>query len=160
MRRTRGIDQGLSSLSEGKTGLELLQQAMAGKLPTAPLLKALGCLLVEATDGFARFELSATEELHSPVYALHGGVLSTLLDAAMGAAVLTTLDSAKGYSTATLTAHLTRAITARTGKLMIEGWVVHRGSRLVTAEGRVSDEQGRLFAHGSATFSIIERPSS
>lgn len=150
----------MSSLSEGKTGLELLQQAITGKLPTAPLLKTLGCALSEATDGFARFELSPTEELHSPAYALHGGALSALLDAAMGAAVLTTLDAAKGYSTATLTAHLTRAITARTGKLTIEGWVVHRGSRLVTAEGRVTDEQGRLFAHGSATFAIIERPGS
>lgn len=147
-------------VTEGKTGLELLQQAITGKLPTAPLLQALGCALAEATDGFARFELAATDELHSPAYALHGGVLSTLLDAAMGAAVLTTLDAAKGYSTATLTVHLTRAITARTGKLTVEGWVVHRGSRLVTAEARASDEQGRLFAHGSATCAIIDRPSS
>lgn len=160
MLRARGIDQGLSSSSEGKTGLELLDEALTGKLPTAPLLKALGCALAEVTDGFARFELFATEELHSPAHAVHGGVLATLLDAAMGAAVLTTLDAAKGYSTATLTVHLTRAISARTGKLTIEGWVVHRGSRLVTAEARVTDEQGRLLAHGSATLSVIERPSS
>lgn len=150
----------MSLVTEGKTGLELLQEAIAGKLPTGPLLKGLGCVLAEVTDGFARFELTATDELHSPAHALHGGVLTTLLDAALGASVLTTLDAAKGYSTAALTAHLTRAITARTGKLTIEGWVVHRGSRLVTAEARVSDEQGRLFAHGSATFSIIDRPSS
>ena len=149
----------MSSSSEGKTGLELLEEALAGKLTTAPLLKALGCALAEATDGFARFELVATEELHSPAYAVHGGVLAALLDAAMGAAVLTTLDAAKGYSTATLTVHVTRAITTRTGKLTIEGWVVHRGSRLVTAEARVTDEQGRLFSHGSATLSIIDRPS-
>jgi uncharacterized protein (TIGR00369 family) len=150
----------LSSVTEGKSGLELLQQAITGKLPTGPLLKTLGCALVEVTDGFARFELASTEELHSPVYALHGGVLSTLLDAAMGAAVLTTLDGAKGYSTVTLTVHLTRAITARTGKMAVEGWVVHRGSRLVTAEGRLTDEQGRLLAHASATCAVIERPSS
>lgn len=150
----------MSLLTEGKTGLELLQEAIDGKLPTGPLLTSLGCALAEATDGFARFELTPTEQLHSPAYALHAGVLTTLLDAALGAAVLTTLDASKGYSTATLTAHLTRAITARTDKLTIEGWVVHRGSRLVTAEARVSDEQGRLFAHGSATFSIIDRPSS
>ena len=65
----------MSLLTEGKTGLELLQEAIAGKLPTGPLLKSLGCALAEATDGFARFELTATDELHSPAYALHGGVL-------------------------------------------------------------------------------------
>ncbi len=35
---------------------------------------------------------------------------------------------------------------------------MHRGSRLVTAEGRLTDEQGRLLAHGSATFALNGPP--
>lgn len=149
----------MSSASQGKPGIDLLLEAITGKLPTGPLLATLGCELTEVSDGFARFNLVPSEQLYSPVHAVHSGVLSTLLDAAMGAAVLTTLDGASGYTTATLTVHLTRAITARTRKIIAEGWVVHRGSRLVTAEGRVNDEQGRLLAHGSATCALTERPS-
>jgi uncharacterized protein (TIGR00369 family) len=156
-RRARGIDGPVSDVSQGKSGLELLLEAITGKLPTGPLMSTLGCQIVEVSDGFARLQLV---QLYSPTHAVHGGVLSAVLDAAMGAAVLTTLDAKSGYTTAALTAHLTRAITPRTAKIIAEGWVVHRGSRLVTAEGRLSDEQGRLLAHGSATCALTERPSA
>lgn len=89
--------------------------------------------------------------------AVHGGVAATLLDSAMGAAVMTTLDEVTSYATANLNVHLTRSISLRTGRILAEGWVVHRGSRLVTAEARLNDEQGRLLAHGSATYSLGER---
>ncbi len=158
--RARGIENPLSFPTQGQTGIGLLHDAIAGKLPAGPLLATLGCELVEVSDGFARFELLPSAALYSPAHAVHGGVLATVLDAAMGAAVLTTLDAASGYTTATLTVQLTRAISPRTAKMTAEGWVVHRGSRLVTAEGRVKDEQGRLLAHGSATCALIERPSS
>jgi uncharacterized protein (TIGR00369 family) len=150
----------VSSLSPGKTGIELLREALAGKLPSAPLQATLGFVLAEVSDGFARYELAPREELYGSAQAVHAGVPAALLDAAMGAAVTTTLDSVTGYTTATLTVHLTRAITARTVKVLAEGWVVHRGSRLVTAEGRLTDEQGRLLAHGSATCALTERPGT
>ena len=149
----------VSAVSQGKPGIELLLAAIEAKLPTGPLMSTLACQLVAVSDGFARFELVPSEHLFSPTHAVHGGVSSAVLDAAMGAAVLTTLDGKSGYTTATLTAHLTRAITPRTLKIVAEGWVVHRGSRLVTAEARLSDEQGRLLAHGSATCALTERPS-
>jgi uncharacterized protein (TIGR00369 family) len=150
----------VSAVNQGKPGLELLLEALAGKQPTGPLMSTLGCQLVDVSDGFARMELVPSEQLFSPTHAVHGGVLSAVLDAAMGAAVLTTLDGKSGYTTATLTVHLTRAITPRTLKIVAEGWVVHRGRRLVTTEGRLSDEQGRLLAHGSATCALTERPSA
>ena len=143
----------------GKTGIEFLRELVAGRLPAAPIQATLGFELVEVEDGFAKFQLLPGEHLYGALNAVHGGVAATLLDSAMGAAVLTTLDAATGYTTATLTVHLTRAMTARTLAVLAEGWVVHRGSRLVTAEGRLTDEQGRLLAHGSATCALTERAS-
>jgi uncharacterized protein (TIGR00369 family) len=159
--RTRTIDFQDPSLTAsgalGKTGIEFLRDIIAGKVPAAPLEATLGFSLVDVQDGFARFELMPGEHLFNPMNAVHGGVSATLLDSAMGAAVMTTLNAATGYTTATLTVHLTRAITLRTSKVIAEGWVVHRGSRLVTAEGRLNDAEGRLLAHGSATCAISER---
>jgi uncharacterized protein (TIGR00369 family) len=141
----------------GKSGIEFLRELIAGTVPAAPLQATLGLQLMEVSDGFARFELTPGEHLYNLVGVVSGGVSGAILDAAMGGAVMTTLDAATGYTTATLTTHLTRAINARTVKVTAEGWVVHRGSRLVTAEGRLTDEQGRLLAHGSATCALVER---
>lgn len=141
----------------GKAGIDYLRELAAGLVPRAPVQATLGFDLVEVSDGFARLALTPGEHLYNPVGVVHGGVAALLLDSAMGTAVLTTLDAATGYTTVTLTTQLTRAITARTLKVAAEGWVVHRGSRLVTAEGRLTDEQGRLLAHGSATCALVER---
>ncbi len=145
--------------SVGRTGLEFLGDVAAGKLPEAPLQATLGLRLLEVQDGFARFELTPAEHHYGAMNAVHGGVVAALLEAAMSAAVMTTLDALTSPTTATLTVHSTRAITLRTSKVLAEGWVVHRGSRLVTAEGRINDADGRLLAHGSATCALGERPA-
>jgi uncharacterized protein (TIGR00369 family) len=162
--RTRTIDFQDPSLTAsgavGKTGLEFLRDVISGKVPAAPLQATLGFSLVSVQDGFARIELVPGEHLFGPMNAVQSGLAATLLEAAMGAAVMTTLDAVTGYSTATLIIHSTRAITLRTSKVIAEGWVVHRGSRLVTAEARLNDADGRLLAHGSATCAISERPGA
>ena len=142
----------------GQTGIEFLRDLIAGKAKPAPVQATLGLKLVDVSDGFASFQLLPGEKLYGADSAVHSGIAAALLDVAMGAAVTTTLDAKTTGTTAALNVHLTRAITARAGKLVAEGWVVHRGSRLVTAEGRLTDDQGRLLAHGSATCSLVERP--
>jgi uncharacterized protein (TIGR00369 family) len=144
----------------GKCGLELLKGVIEGRVPAAPIQATLGYQLIEVSDGFAKLELLPGEHLFNAHALVHSGVAATLLDSAMGTAVMTTLDAVTGYSTSTLSVHLTRAITPRTVKVLAEGWVVHRGSRLVTPEGRLTDEQGRLLAHGSATCALVDRPSA
>jgi len=143
-----------------KPGIEFLREIIAGKQAAPPIQATLGLELLEVKDGFARFQMLPGEKLYAWQGAVPGGVAAALLDAAMGAAVTTVLDAQTGYATATLSVHMTRAITARAGKVFAEGWVVHRGSRLVTSEGRLNDEQGRLLAHGSATSSLLERPAT
>jgi uncharacterized protein (TIGR00369 family) len=160
-KRTRTVDfddpSAAASAAEGKSGIELLRELIAGKLPPAPIQATLGMQLSEVSDGFAKLVLEPGEHLYGSFNVVHGGVTATLLDAAMGAAVLTTLDASTGSSTVTLNVHLTRAVTSRMARVVAEGWVVHRGRRLVTAEARLNDEQGRLLAHGSATYSLTER---
>jgi uncharacterized protein (TIGR00369 family) len=147
-----------AAAAAGKPGIEFLRELIAGKAPAAPIQVTLGFELVEVSDGFAKLQLTPGEHLFGALNAIHGGVSSTLLDSAMGSAVMTTLDAVTAGSTVALTVHLTRTMTLRTTKVVAEGWVVHRGSRLVTAEGRINDDQGRLIAHGSATYALSERP--
>ena len=144
----------------GKRGIEFLQEIIDGKLPAPPIHATLGFKLLEVQDGFARFQLLPGEHLYGWHNAAHSGVAAALLDSAMGAAVMSVLEANLGYTTAGLAVHLTRSITSRAAEVLAEGWVVHRGSRLVTTEGRLTDEQGRLLAHGSATALLVERPAT
>jgi acyl-coenzyme A thioesterase PaaI-like protein len=48
-----------------------------------------------------------------------------------------------------------RPITAETGLIRCEGIVIHRGSRVATAEGKLTDAVGKLLAHGTTTCLIF-----
>ena len=159
--RTRTTDFEDPSLTAagavGKPGIAFLREVIAGEIPPAPIEATLGFELLEVNDGFAKAQLVPGEHLYGAFNAVSSGVAATLLDSVMGAAAVTTLDALTVCTTATITVHLTRAMTLRTANVVAEGWVVHRGSRLITAEARINDEQGRLLAHGSATYALSSR---
>ena len=75
----------------------------------------------------------------------------------MGLAILSTLDKGIGQTTLEFKISLARPITTETGLIRAEGVVLSRGRRVGTAEGRITDTQGRLLAHGTTTCLIFER---
>ncbi|HEY4059098.1 MAG TPA: PaaI family thioesterase, partial [Kofleriaceae bacterium] len=97
------------------------------------------------------------EYMYNPMGGVHGGVVATLLDSAMGCAVMTTLDEKTGYTTADMNVHLVRPITAATGAFAAEGTVVHRGRKMMTVEAKLLDGNGKLLAHATSTCIILQR---
>jgi uncharacterized protein (TIGR00369 family) len=91
---------------------------------------------------------------------VHGGLACTLLDSAMGCAVHSALPAGTGYTTLELKTNLLRPLTRQTGRLRCEGQVVHVGGRIATAEGRLVDAQGTLYAHATTTCMIFRPPRS
>ncbi|MGH7267636.1 MAG: PaaI family thioesterase, partial [Candidatus Rokuibacteriota bacterium] len=92
----------------------------------------------------------------NPAGTVHGGLSATLLDSCMGLAVHSTLEKGFGQTTLEFKISLVRPITPETGLLRAEGTVVFRGRRTSTAEGRVTDTEGRVLAHGTTTCLIFE----
>lgn len=160
--RTRTIEfnepSQTASAALGKSGIEFLRELIAGTAPAPPIQATLGFELVEVSDGFSKLLMVPGEHLYGALNAVHSGVAASLLDSAMSAAVTTTLDAVTACATVGLSVHVTRSISPRAAEISAEGWVVHRGSRLVTAEGRINDDRGRLLAHGSGTYALSERP--
>ena len=56
---------------------------------------------------------------------MHGGIVATLVDTAMGCAVSSTLPADAGFTTLELSTNFVRAITQSTGRVHAEGRVVH-----------------------------------
>ena len=146
--------------ASGRTGVAFLRGILEGAIPPAPIQALLGFDLVTIEEGLVRFRLVPREYHYNPMASVHGGVTSVLLDSAMAAAVMSQLDHKTGYTTVDLTVHMIRPITIKTGEVVAEGRVVHRGSRVATAEGKLVDLEGRLFAHASTTCLIIERAAA
>ena len=137
------------------SGMDYVRAIFAGELPPPPIATLMGFRGVEAEPGRAVFEILPGDEHYNPIGSVHGGVALTLLDSAMGCAVHTLLEAGVGYATLEVKASFVRPITSETGLVRCEGTVLHAGSRVATAEGRVVDAAGTLLAHGTTTCLII-----
>ena len=138
------------------TGLEHMQAMVAGTFPPPPMAVLMGFAITEARTGEAIFACTPTRAHYNPIGAVHGGLAGTLLDSAMGCAVHTMMQQGQRYTTLEYKVHLVRGMTDKTGPLRIEGKVVHLGRRMATAEGRIIDAAGKLYAHGTTTCMIFE----
>ena len=149
---------GIISLEERRAlnGLEFVQGLAAGTLPMNTMAQTLGYEISEVAEGRVVVVCEASGAHLNPSATVHGGVAATLLDTCMGLSVRSTLE--KGFESTTLEfkISLVRAITPDTGSLRAEGAVLSRGRRVGTAEGRLTDRNGRLLAHGTTTCLIFE----
>jgi uncharacterized protein (TIGR00369 family) len=138
-----------------RTGLEGLQAMLAGELPAPSIAATLGFTLTHIEAGFAVFEGTTQDYLNNPIGTIHGGYAAAILDSALGCAVQASLPIGHASSTVDLGIKYVRAMTTETGNLRAEGRVVHFGRSLATAEAKlVGASDGKLYAHGSATFQI------
>jgi uncharacterized protein (TIGR00369 family) len=159
--RTVSWEDPLPTAARGRSmaGKELLDAMLRGEVPTPPIALLLGFTLAETGEGSAVFTVEPAEYHYNPIGVVHGGLLATVLDSAMGCAVQTTLPAGVGYTTLELKTNFVRPALRDTGLLRCSARVLHRGRRSATAEGSVVDGAGKLYAHGTTTCLILEGPS-
>ena len=137
------------------SGLEFVQGLVSGALPLNTMARTLGYDVVEAESGRVVLTLDPTCAHLNPWGTVHGGLTATLLDSCMGLAIQSMLEKGSGSTTLEFKISLVRAITPGTGRISAEGKVLNCGRRVGTAEGRLTDAQGRLLAHGTTTCLIF-----
>jgi uncharacterized protein (TIGR00369 family) len=161
--RTRTItwEDPTAAVQTGKTisGIAYLQAMQSGELPPPPIAVLLGMTITEVSEGRVVFVAEPSEYHYNPLGTVHGGVMATLLDSALGCAVQSMLPTGTSYTTVELKVNYLRPVTERTGTIYAEGKIIHVGGRIATAEGRLTDAVGKLYAHATTTC-IILRPSS
>jgi uncharacterized protein (TIGR00369 family) len=140
----------------GKTGLEMLQAMLRGELPGAPIMKTLDFHLHAVAEGRAVFQGTPGPAHLNPMGGVHGGWYATLLDSALGCAVMTTLPAGRMYTTAELNVNLVRAIGPKVQRVRAVAQVVHAGRQLATAEARLTGPDGTLYAHATTTCLVFE----
>ena len=138
------------------SGLEFVQGLVDGTLPLNTIAQTLGYDVTEAVSGRVVVSAEPSSTHLNPAGTVHGGLAATLLDSCMGLAIQSTLEKGVSQTTLEFKISLLRPITPETGMIKAEGIVLSRGRRVGTAEGRLTDDSGRLLAHGTTTCLIFQ----
>jgi len=142
----------------GLSGLEQLRLFLNAKAAPPPIEYLTGMRPTEFGAGTATFTMPITGWLQTPQGITTAGVVAILADGPLGCAIQTTLPPATGYTTAELSINMVRPVPG-TGQLIARGRLAHCGGQLGLSETFVTDEAGRLIAHGTSRC-VIFPPSS
>jgi len=114
----------------------------------------MGIQALEIGEGHVQLEMTAGPSHWSPAERLHGGILFSLLDTALGRAVVSSLEEGRGSTTIESKINFFRPVME--GRLTADARVLNRGRRTAYAEGEIRDDEGRLVARATGTFMLTE----
>ncbi|MEO3415423.1 PaaI family thioesterase [Roseovarius sp. CAU 1744] len=141
-----------------RSGLEFMQDVVAGRLAGPPIGATLGFRPILAEEGRVIFEGTPEFSATNPMRGLHGGWYGAILDSCMGCAVMTRVPRGSIYTTLEYKINITRAIPLGMA-VRATGTVDHAGRSTGIASGEIRGiDDGRLYATGSTTCLIMKAP--
>ncbi len=112
-----------------------------------------------ATGGTVRLAWEAGPDDLNLQGLVHGGLLATLADMAMGLAVRSALEPGRRHVTIELSVRY--LLPTAPGPVSAEGRVARVGTQIAFADADVWDAKGRAVVHAGGTYSVTsERPRS
>lgn len=112
----------------------------------------LGCEVIQAGADKATICLDASESHLNLLGIVHGGVMMSLLDNAMGIVVMLAAPGGKAVTANLQTQFLA---SSKGGVLLCEAELVHRTDRTLTLQAQVMDDGGKLLVLGSGAYRLI-----
>src|SRR5690554_374256 len=157
-KRTYEWESPLETAEKAKSlsGLEFLKSIQEGKIPVPPVFETMGFEGSEVVKGKVSFSFEPKEFHYNPIGSVHGGVISTILDSAMGCTVHSILEKGYVFTTLELKVNFLKAVTHKSGRLTATGKLIHSGRSTALVEASLVDESGKVFAHGTSTCLIIK----
>lgn len=155
--RTFSWEDPNKTLEEAKklNGYEFLMQVLEGNLPMAPIQETISSRVVSVEKGQVIFELKGEEFHYNPIGSVHGGIISTVLDSAIGCSLLSTLEIGESFTSLDLKVNFLRRITADTPPLTTKTKIIHKGRTTAYLECELLDEEGKLYAHAVSNCMIF-----
>ncbi len=121
---------------------------------TSEFTRGMGIEILGMQDGAFILELELNEHHMSRAQRAHGGVLFTLLDTALGRAVLEELPDGRGCATVEIKVNYFRPV--RSGRIRARGRLKELTKSLGYAEGDILSNEGKVLARASGTFFLTE----
>jgi uncharacterized protein (TIGR00369 family) len=141
-----------------KAGLQILEAMRDGHLPLPPMAAVIPMRIAEVAFGRVVLACEVSEQFYNAMGIVHGGYHLTVLDSCMGLGIYSTLGPGLGQTSIETKVNFVRPVTTATGPLKAIGTSLHTGSRTGTAEGKLVDAEGKLYAHGTTTCFLFPVP--
>ncbi|MGZ8635825.1 MAG: PaaI family thioesterase [Actinomycetota bacterium] len=138
------------------SGLELVQRWRNEERPPAPSCSLLGLRFVEVAEGSVTLAAPASLWFCTGFGTFYGGVLAALADAAINAAVTTTLPPGCSFGTLDLKVNYLRPVAPDGRELVIRASVEQRGRRVAVSTARIDDADGKRVAMATGSAMISE----
>ncbi len=122
----------------------------------SPYFRLQSMTLLDFNIGTSHIEIELAEKHLQPFRIVHGGVFSTIIDAAAFWSIYGEIDEDAGMTTVDL--NLNYLAPAVSGKLIAKGRRIKLGKTLGLGEAKVTDEKGKILAHGTSTVMILSDP--
>ncbi|WP_151802698.1 PaaI family thioesterase [Acinetobacter guillouiae] len=138
------------------TGLEFLTALKNGEISASPMAQTIPMQLIEVSKGKATYKVTPSQAHRNIQGTIHGGFCATALDTATGSAAHTLLEHGVGYGTIDLNVKMIRPMQIDTA-YYAQAELINAGSNIVTTEGKIVDENGKIYAFATATLMIIRK---
>ena len=142
---------------ESMTGLEVLQGVIDGRFPPPPAAGVAELRLVSVAKGEAVFRFRPDQSWLNPHGAVHGGVLFTAMDSAIGCAVLTETDVTRPYLTIELKLSFFKPMSYDGTEVEVRGRTQRVGRKVAFAEAHAYDAGGTLLGHATSSLAAVNR---
>ncbi|SET34738.1 acyl-CoA thioesterase [Salinibacillus kushneri] len=117
----------------------------------SPFISHIGLEIVDFQEGNIQLKLLVKEKLFNVNGTMHGGVHATVLDTVMG---MTTRSITKAPCL-TINLNIHYLSPSKSGVVYAKGSIIHRGYRMATVEGEMTDSDGTILAKGIGTFKLL-----
>ena len=128
-------------------------EAVVSNVSKCPYFTLISMELKELNQGRCRLEVVIQEKHLQPFGMVHGGVYSSLVDAAAFWAVYSQIDEDLGMTTVEM--KLNYLAPSSEGALIAKGKNIKVGKTLCLGEASIEDETGKLLAHGTSTMMVL-----
>ncbi len=145
---------GYKDIPKGKV-LDWVKEKYEGKEVTdsrSPAGNWLKFTLEHIEKGSATLTMEVREEMTNPYGNIHGGMMSLVIDEAIGWAIVS-LDTEMHYTSLTLNVDFLYAISAGQ-RLRVDSKVMRSGKKIINVECHVYDMEGKILARGGSNLIV------
>jgi uncharacterized protein (TIGR00369 family) len=128
-------------------------EAVRQRFQNSPFTEWFGAELVEAKEGSVSVGLDLEPHHLNPGGIIHGGVIASLLDIAIGLSLRTQLPIEFAHVTTQL--NISYLKPCREGRVVATGQAIHQGRRTGYGEAELRDSRDRLLSRATGSFLIF-----
>ena len=121
----------------------------------SPFWQLLDMDLIDVKKGYAKTKVPYSQQLHNANGVIHGGVIFSAADTAVGLALVGMVGRRDILTTIEMKINFLKPFES--GEIIAEAKIIHKGSQTAIGDVDIRDSEGNLVAKAISTYAIIKK---